>query len=170
MRKILILFCVFIIFTQVSTAQEEGGGGDGFLGSRSWFVSLSPSTSSLIGLKGGLLSNTDGILGGSGIVDALGFYIAGRYNSRDIMNLDRLSVTAGVAPQIFKPIYVYLGGGYGSYKYPHLEPSLEPDEEISGFEYDAGILVKVWKINVGAGVSVLNFEQLDFTVTLGYVF
>jgi len=166
MKKTAIFFTIFLLLFQFSFGQED----EGEIGGRNIFVALSPSTSALIGFQGGILSNGDGIIGGDGFIDPLGFYIAARYNNRNIMNLDRLSVTLGVAPQLTNFLYIYGGGGYGTYKYPFLKPTLLPDQEIKGFEADGGLIIKVWRVTVSGGVSILDFSHTDYTVGVGFTF
>lgn len=155
----------FLFVSQFSFAQDDGGGEG-----RDIFVGLTPSTSALIGVQGGMLSSGKGILGGGDFIDALGFFLTARFNSRDIISHDRLSITLNVAPQLTKYLSVYLGGGYGTYSYPYKEPTLQPDEEYSGFEAEGGLQIKFFNFTISGGVSILDFNQTDYTVGVGYTF
>jgi len=173
MKKIIYLFSVLLIFSHLSVAQDDDDlDFDMDVGSsdRMIYVAYSPSTSALIGIHGGLLGNSGGLIGGGGFVESGGLFLAARYNNRDILNVDRLSATLGVTLQIVEFAYIYVGGGYGEYKYPYLEPTQQPDLEISGFELEAGVIFKIGSITIQGGISNLNFEHLDFTGGIGYTF
>ena len=81
-----------------------------------------------------------------------------------------MSATLGVSLQLTEFAHIYLGGGYGEYKYPYKQPTILPDLEISGVEIEGGLIFKLGPITVLAGVSDLDFKQLDFTAGIGYTF
>jgi hypothetical protein len=138
--------------------------------SRAIHIAYSPSTSALIGFQVGLLANSGGIISESSFIQSGGLYLSGRYNNRKMVNLDRLSVDLGVSLQIAEAVYIFIGGGYGEYKYPYKEPTVLADLEIKGFELEGGAIYKLGKITLHAGVSTLKFKHLDLFGGIGYTF
>lgn len=171
MKKIILLFSLMFVFNHLSFAQDDefdiGGrsSSDRFI-----HIAYSPSTSAIFGLHGGWMANTDGIFAGESIIDAGGLYVAGRYNNRNILNLDFWSASLGVTLQLTEFAHVYLGGGYGKYVYPYNEPTILPDLEISGVEIESGLILKIGSITIHAGIADLDFQQLDFVGGIGYTF
>ena len=133
-------------------------------------AAYSPSTSALIGVSGGLLGNSGGIIAGNDLIGCGGIYLSARYNNRSIMNLDRLSLDLGVSMQLVEFAHVFAGAGYGEYVYPYKEPTLLEDKEIKGVELEGGVIIKIAKFTVHAGVSTLKFEHLDLFGGVGYTF
>ncbi|OQY00760.1 MAG: hypothetical protein B6I20_08345 [Bacteroidetes bacterium 4572_117] len=177
MKKIIYLFSIMVVFSHLSFAQDDGDDDDldfientVFFSDKSIHAALSPSTSALIGVHGGLLANGDGLLGGSGFIKTAGLFIAARYNNRQILNVDRLSAALGISLQLVKFAHIYVGGGYGEYKYPYNEPTILPDLEIKGAEIEGGAIFKIGPVSIIGGISVLNFEHLDFVGGIGYTF
>ncbi len=172
MKKIIYLFSVMLMFSHLSFAQDDDLDFDLDIGSsdRMIHVAYSPSTSALIGIHGGLLGNSGGLIDGGGFVESGGLFLAARYNNRDILNVDRLSATLGITLQIVEFAYIYVGGGYGEYKYPYNEPTILPDLEISGAEIEGGLIFRIGPISLIGGISVLNFEHMDLVGGIGYTF
>jgi len=172
MKKILLLFSVMLIFSYVLVAQDDDldFNLDKSNSDRLIHVAFSPSTSALIGVHGGLLGNSGGVIDGGGFIESGGLFIAARYNNRNILNMDRLSAALGISLQLVEFAYVYIGGGYGEYKYPYNEPTILPDLEITGAELEGGVIFKIGPISLIGGVSALNFEHLDFVGGIGYTF
>jgi len=171
MKRIIYLFSVMLMFSYLSVAQDDDMDFEvGSSSDRLIYAAFSPSTSALIGVHGGLLGNSGGLIDGGGFVESGGLFLAARYNNRDILNMDRLSITLGITLQLVDFAYVYVGGGYGEYKYPYNEPTILPDLEISGAEIESGVIFKIGPINLIAGVSYLNFEHLDLVGGIGYTF
>lgn len=169
MKKLILTICVVFLYGYIGYAQDDeiqSAGG----GSRIIHVAYSPSTSALIGVQGGLLGNSGGIISGNDLIESGGIYMAVRYNNRNILNLDRLSVDLGVTMQLIEMAHVFVGAGYGVYKYPYKEPSLLPDLEIKGVELEGGAIVKIGKFTIHAGVSTLKFQHLDLFGGVGYTF
>ena len=154
-----------LLVSQMSLAQEADNSSSG----RLIHVAYSPSTSSVIGINGGLLGNSGGILQGGGFVESGGLFLSGRYNTRDLMNIDRLSAVLGVSLQVVEFAHIYLGGGYGSYAYPS-SSVFEADLEITGAEIESGLILKFGPVTLHGGASVLNFEHIDFLGGIGYTF
>jgi hypothetical protein len=171
MKKIILLFSLMLIFNYSSFAQDdEFDIGRSSSSDRLIHIAYSPSTSAIIGLHVGWMGNNGGVLGGGDLIGAGGLFLAARYNSRDILNLDRLSAVLGVTLQLTDFAHVYLGGGYGEYKYPYNEPTILPDLEISGVEIEGGLIFKIGSFTIHAGVSDLDFQQLDLVGGIGYTF
>ncbi len=171
MKKIILLFSLLLIFNYSSFAQDdEFDIGHSSSSDRLIHIAYSPSTSAIIGLHAGWMGNNGGVLGGGDLIGAGGLFLAARYNDRDILNLDRLSAVLGVTLQLTDFAHVYLGGGYGEYKYPYNEPTILPDLEISGVEIEGGLIFKIGSFTIHAGVSDLDFQQLDLVGGIGYTF
>lgn len=171
MKKIILLFSLLLIFNQLSFGQDDDefnvGGGSS---DRLIHIAYSPSTSAIFGLHAGWMGNNGGVLSGGSLIDAGGIYVAGRYNSRNILNLDFWSATLGVTLQFTEFAQVYIGGGYGDYVYPYKEPTILPDLEIKGVDLEAGLIFKIGAFTIHAGVSDLDFQQLDLVGGIGYTF
>ncbi|MDF1548404.1 MAG: hypothetical protein P1P88_11320 [Bacteroidales bacterium] len=167
MKKLILIMCVLFLYGYMSYGQDEEVISSG---SRIKYAAYSPSTSAIIGVHGGLLGNSGGVISGNDVLQSGGIYLSARYNNRNILNLDRLSVDLGVSMQLIEMAYVFVGAGYGEYKYPYREPSLLPDKEIKGLEIEGGAILKIGKFNLHAGVSTLKFEHLDFFGGVGYTF
>ena len=172
MKKNILLFCFLLIFSHLSFAQDDdefdiGGGSSS---ERLFHIAYSPNTSAIFGLHFGWMSNSDGVLGGSSLIDAGGLFVSGRYNNRDIMNLDFWSASLGVSLGLTESLQVYLGGGYGEYVYPYHEPTIIPDLEIKGVNIEGGLILKLGAFTIHAGLSDLDFQQLDLVGGIGYTF
>lgn len=173
MKKIILLFSVLMIFTRLSFAQDDDDQ-DFDIGSSSSgrliYVAYSPSTSAVFGLQAGYIGNNGGVLSGGSLIDAGGLYVAGRYNNRNILNFDFWSATLGITLQLADFAHVYVGGGYGEYVYPYNKPTILPDLEIKGVDLEAGLIFKIGAFTIHAGVSDLDFQQLDLVGGIGYTF
>jgi hypothetical protein len=168
MRKLIMTICAIVLTGWWTYAQEVSN--ETSYSARSIHVALSPSTSALIGVHGGLLGNSGGILGGGDLISSGGIYLAARYNDRSIMTNDRLSVDLGISLQLIEPLHIFVGGGYGEYKYPYKEPTILPDKEITGYEIEGGAILKLGQFTLHGGVSTLKFEHLDVFGGIGYTF
>ncbi|MCF6239753.1 MAG: hypothetical protein L3J74_00220 [Bacteroidales bacterium] len=170
MKKIILLFSLLLIFNHLSFAQDDEFNIGASSSERLIHIAYSPSTSAIFGLHAGWMGNNGGVLSDGSIIDAGGLYVAGRYNSRDILNLDFWSATLGVTLQLTEFAHVYLGGGYGKYVYPYNEPTILPDLEIKGVDLEAGFIIKAGAFTFHAGISDLDFQQLDLVGGIGYTF
>jgi len=172
MKKIILMFFLLLLFNHLSFAQDDIDefGSKGGSSDRLIHIAYSMSTSAIFGLHVGWMGNNGGILSGGDFVGALGPYAAGRYNSRDILNLDRWSAVLGATVQLTDFMHVYIGGGYGDYKYPYHEPTILPDLEISGAEIEGGVIFKIGPITIHGGITDLDFQQLDIVGGIGYTF
>ena len=168
MKKLILTICFALPFFYSGIAQDEETVSS--VESHVIHVAYSPSTNALIGFRGGVLGNSGGIITGGDLLESAGLYFSARYNNKNIMNLDRLSVDLGVSLQLVEFAYVFAGGGYGEYKYPYKEPTLLEDMEIKGVEIEGGAMIKVRKFTLHAGVSTLKFEHLGLFGGIGYTF
>lgn len=86
----------------------------------------------------------------------------------------RLSVTAGVMFRMAKPLYLYVGGGYG-YKKLAWETVdgqwLEnTDETYQGVEAETGLVLRLKNFALSAGVQSNSFKYMEATVGIGIMF
>ena len=178
MRKFILIFCA-IMFTgyfsfaqddEVTTEENKEVSVDKSSGERAIHIAYSPSTSAIIGVHGGLLANSGGVLNGNGLVESGGLYLSARYNHQNFINLDRLSVAIGASLQIIEPAHVFVGFGYGRYNYPYNEPTILPDLEIKGLEIEGGTIINLGKFTIHVGISTIKFEKLDLHGGIGFTF
>lgn len=167
MKKIFLMIAAIFFAGTMSFAQEDEGGGSG--GDFGLMAGYTVNTSSIFGLQGAWLSTGDGIFS-DGFGASWGAMLTVRYNSADMLTNDRLGVQASFVPNVFKGIYLIAGAGYGKYVYPYENP-FEEDLEIAGLEWNAGVMVRLFKkVTLSAGMSTLNNERNDYYAGIGYIF
>ena len=94
----------------------------------------------------------------------------------------RLAVTTGMMYRLAKPLYMYLGAGYG-YKKLAWEYIAEgesgtntdtwaenTDETYSGIEADLGLVLRAGNFAISAGVQSNSFKYFEATVGIGIMF
>lgn len=113
-----------------------------------------------------------------------GFESAQYYKFNSTEDLRRLSITGGITWQLGKNFFVYTGGGYGMKE--HLwqmelydyetdsktgeEYVQQPDYTYTGLEAEGGVMLRINKIFISAGVTSVSFKYTNLTAGLGYAF
>ena len=90
----------------------------------------------------------------------------------------RFSITAGYMRQIIEPLYVFVGGGYGSrilaweryvsegmYDFVRVEPY-----SFTGYEAELGLIVRLGGFALSAGVQTNQFKYYEANVGIGVMF
>ena len=93
----------------------------------------------------------------------------------------RMAITTGVMRRIGKPLYLYLGAGYG---YKNLAWEMaegetgtssdlwaeNTDQTFNGIEADLGLVLRAKNIAFSAGVQSISFKYFEATVGIGIMF
>lgn len=87
----------------------------------------------------------------------------------------RFAITAGYMRQVFDPLYIFAGGGYGSriltwemfqteekYNYARVEPF-----SFRGYEVELGLLFRFGPVCLSAGVQTNQFKYFEANVGIG---
>lgn len=93
----------------------------------------------------------------------------------------RLAITTGVMRRIAKPLYIYLGTGYGYKKLAWEMAEGESgtnsdswaentDETFKGVEADLGLVLRAKNFAVSAGIQSNSFKYFEATVGVGIMF
>ena len=93
----------------------------------------------------------------------------------------RLAVTTGVMRRVAKPLYLYLGAGYGYKKLAwemaegesgtHSDKWAEnTDESCNGVEADLGLVLRTKNFAISAGIQSNSFKYFEATVGVGIMF
>lgn len=145
----------------------------GQVGKTSWYISakLSPS----------FLTETTYICDNEKVINYTGegYYI---FDDETIVSCYLLS--AGLIFQSGRNFFIYTGAGYGSKSLIwHINEYTYPDDQsagdfyvqhtghsYSGFEAEAGMILRFGKVLVSCGATNLNFTRTDFAFGLGYSF
>jgi len=139
-----------------------------------------------------------------GVVRKWGWYLKAKYDFKNLKTMEectndgnnasgqpmwftgetessRLAVTTGIMRRIAKPLYVYLGAGYGYKKLAwemaesesgtHTDKWAENTDETSkGVEADLGLVLRTKNFAVSAGVQSNSFKYFEATVGIGIMF
>lgn len=93
----------------------------------------------------------------------------------------RLAVTTGIMYRLAKPLYMYLGAGYGYKKLAWEMAEGESgtnsnqwaentDETFTGVEADLGLVLRAGNFAISAGMQSNNFKYFEATVGVGIMF
>ena len=86
----------------------------------------------------------------------------------------RLSVTAGYLRQLWKPVYLYAGAGYGSrtLAWETVEGELvkNTDHSAVGVAAELGVIGRLGKFALSVGFHTVNFKHHEVTVGVGIIF
>lgn len=166
---------------------------------RSWFVSYSGNLIAPAGLSFGQVGETSWYISAKfspsvrtktiydydneneKVIDyeGEGYYT---FDDKEIVSFYLLS--AGLIFQAGRNFFIYTGAGYGSkaliwhineYTYPDDQPAGDSyvkntGYSYSGFEAEAGMILRFGKVLVSCGATNLNFTRTDFAFGLGYSF
>lgn len=90
----------------------------------------------------------------------------------------RIAITAGYMGQIIPPLYLYIGGGYGSrllawktyldggsYQYAKVTT-----HSFSGIEVETGLILRVGSVSFSVGVQTNQFKYFEANAGIGFMF
>ena len=86
----------------------------------------------------------------------------------------RLSVTGGYLHRFMKPLYGYVGAGYGSrvtaWETVDGEWVKNIDHSASGLATEIGVIGTYNKYALSIGVQAINFKYMELSIGIGYIF
>ena len=96
------------------------------------------------------------------------------YYKEGVTQKARLSVTAGYLRQLWKPVYLYAGAGYGSrtLAWETVEGELvkNTDHSAVGVAAELGVIGRWGKFALSVGFHTVNFKHHEVTVGVGIIF
>ena len=96
------------------------------------------------------------------------------YYKEGVTQKARLSVTAGYLRQLWKPVYLYAGAGYGSriLAWETVEGELvkNSDHSAVGAAAELGVIGRLGKFALSVGFHTVNFKHHEVTVGVGIIF
>lgn len=96
------------------------------------------------------------------------------YYKEGVTQKARLSVTAGYLRQLWKPVYLYAGAGYGSRTlvWETVEGELvkNTDHSAVGVAAELGVIGRLGKFALSVGFHTVNFKHHEVTVGVGIIF
>ena len=96
------------------------------------------------------------------------------YYKEGVTQKARLSVTAGYLRQLWKPVYLYAGAGYGSrtLAWETVEGELvkNTDHSAVGAAAELGVIGRLGKFDLSVGFHTVNFKHHEVTVGVGIIF
>ena len=96
------------------------------------------------------------------------------YYKEGVTQKARLSVTAGDLRQLWKPVYLYAGAGYGSrtLAWETVEGELvkNTDHSAVGVAAELGVIGRLGKFALSVGFHTVNFKHHEVTVGVGIIF
>ncbi len=161
-----------------------------------WFVQYTGNAMTYLGVRGGMI----GLVGFYGEIrgnmrsftkaeysvkdDEVDYTSPGYYEFTGEKGYSALSVLGGIIFQPANSFYLYLGVGYGKENYLMKFNTYSYDGDIqtgsayakyegycnSGFETDAGIMLKINRILLSAGGTALSFKSFNWTAGVGITF
>ena len=102
--------------------------------------------------------------------------LSGRTASRRAVQPEkaRLSITGGYLCRIAKPLYAYVGAGYGNralvWQTVEGEPVKNIDHSASGVAAEIGAIGRLGSFALTAGCQTVNFKYLELSVGIGFFF
>ena len=113
-----------------------------------------------------------------------GFTSAQYYKFNSTEAIRRLSITGGFTSQVGRNFFIYTGGGYGMkellwqmeiYDYETDDKAGEkyvqqPDYSYSGFEAEAGFIIRMGNFLLEGGATTVSFEYTNWIVGVGLAF
>ena len=96
------------------------------------------------------------------------------YYKEGVTQKARLSVTAGYLRQLWKPVYLYAGAGYGSrtLAWETVEGELvkNTDHSAAGIAAEVGAIGRLGKFAVSVGFQTVGFKYHELSAGLGFFF
>lgn len=86
----------------------------------------------------------------------------------------RFAITGGLLQRLWKPVYLYVGAGYGhkklGWELEGGEWAENTDKSTKGVEAELGVILRLKNIAFSAGVQSNSFEYWEATVGIGIMF
>lgn len=86
----------------------------------------------------------------------------------------RLSITGGYLYRIFKPVYGYVGAGYGqrTLAWETIDGELvkNTDHSASGVAAEIGVIGRFKKVGLSVGCQTVNFKYMELSAGIGFFF
>lgn len=96
------------------------------------------------------------------------------YYKEGVTQKARLSVTAGYLRQLWKPVYLYAGAGYGSrtLAWETVEGELvkNTDHSAVGVAAELGVIGRLGKFVLSVGFHTVNFKHHEVAIGVGIIF
>lgn len=96
------------------------------------------------------------------------------YYKEGVSKKARMSVTAGYMRRIVKPLYAYIGAGYGNrvLAWETVEGELvkNADHSATGIATEIGAIARLGKLAVSVGCQTINFKYMELSVGVGFFF
>lgn len=96
------------------------------------------------------------------------------YYKEGVTQKARLSVTTGYLRQLWKPLYLYAGAGYGSrtLAWETVEGELvkNTDHSAAGVAAELGVIGRLGKFALSLGFHTVNFKHHEVSVGMGVIF
>ena len=96
------------------------------------------------------------------------------YYKEGVTQKARLSVTAGYLRQLWKPVYLYVGAGYGSrtLAWETVEGELvkNTDHSAVGVAAELGVIGRLGKFALSVGFHTVNFKHHEVAIGVGIIF
>mgnify|MGYP002113283339 FL=1 len=96
------------------------------------------------------------------------------YYKEGVTQKARLSVTTGYLRQLWKPVYLYAGAGYGSrtLAWETVEGELvkNTDHSAAGVAAELGVIGRLGKFALSVGFHTVNFKHHEVAIGVGIIF
>ena len=96
------------------------------------------------------------------------------YYKEGVSKKARMSITAGYMRRIAKPLYAYIGAGYGNraLAWETVEEELvkNTDHSATGIAAEIGAIARLGKFAVSVGCQTVNFKYLELSAGVGFFF
>lgn len=96
------------------------------------------------------------------------------YYKEGVTQKARLSVTAGYLRQLWKPVYLYAGAGYGSrtlaWETVEGELAKNTDHSAAGVAAELGAIGRLGKFALSVGFHTVNFKHHEVAIGVGIIF
>ena len=96
------------------------------------------------------------------------------YYKEGVTKKARMSITAGYMRRLAKPIYAYIGAGYGNrtLAWETVEDELvkNTDHSVAGIAAEVGAIGRLGKFAVSVGFQTVGFKYHELSAGLGFFF
>ena len=96
------------------------------------------------------------------------------YYKEGVTTKARMSITAGYLRQIIKPLYAYIGAGYGNrvLAWETIDGELvkNTDHSATGVAAELGAIGRLGQFAVSVGFQTVNFKYHELSAGIGFFF